>query len=71
MGGPGAPDDLDAAHRTQVWLATSDDKPATVTGEYFFHMQLRTPKSATRDTELQERLFDACKTFSGVVLPAS
>ena len=26
MGGPGAPDDMDAAHRTQVWLAVSDDK---------------------------------------------
>jgi hypothetical protein len=28
MGGPGAPDDLDAAHRTQVGLAASDDPAA-------------------------------------------
>ncbi len=27
MGGPGAPDDLDAAHRTQVWLAVGDEIP--------------------------------------------
>ena len=32
MGGPGAPDDLDAGHRTQVWLAVSDDPAAKVTG---------------------------------------
>jgi NAD(P)-dependent dehydrogenase (short-subunit alcohol dehydrogenase family) len=28
MGGPGAPDDLNQAHRTQAWLAASDDKEA-------------------------------------------
>ncbi len=26
MGGAGAPDDMDQAHRTQVWLAVSEDK---------------------------------------------
>jgi NAD(P)-dependent dehydrogenase (short-subunit alcohol dehydrogenase family) len=31
MGGPGAPDNLDEGHRTQVWLATSNDPAATVT----------------------------------------
>jgi len=71
MGGPGATDDLDAAHRTQVWLAASDDPAATVTGEYFYHLQLRTPNPATRDPELQEKLLAACKQFSGVDLPTS
>src|SRR6202021_1081486 len=56
MGGAGAPDDLDAGHRTQVWLAVSEDPGATVTGEYFYHMKLRTPKPATRDIERQEEL---------------
>ena len=69
MGGAGAPDDLDAGHRTQVWLAVSDDAGATVTGEYFYHMRLREPKPATRDTERQEKLLEACKGFSGVELP--
>jgi NAD(P)-dependent dehydrogenase (short-subunit alcohol dehydrogenase family) len=75
MGGAGAPDDLEAGHRTQVWLAVSDDPAATVTGEYFFicsyHMQPRTPNSAARDAERQEQLLDACKRFSGVDLPTS
>jgi len=69
MGGAGANDDLDAGHRTQVWLAVSDDPAATVTGEYFYHMRLREPEPATRDTELQEKLIEACKGFSGVELP--
>ena len=69
MGGPGAPDDLDAAHRTQVWLAVSDDPAANVTGEYFYHLRLGTPNPAARDTERQERLLEACQRFSGVDLP--
>jgi NAD(P)-dependent dehydrogenase (short-subunit alcohol dehydrogenase family) len=69
MGGAGAPDDLDAGHRTQVWLAVSDDPAATVMGEYFYHMRLRAPNPATRDEERQERLLEACARFSGVDLP--
>jgi NAD(P)-dependent dehydrogenase (short-subunit alcohol dehydrogenase family) len=69
MGGTGAPDDLDAGHRTQVWLAVSDDPAAKVTGEYFFHMRRRAPNPASRDVERQEKLIEACKGFSGVALP--
>jgi NAD(P)-dependent dehydrogenase (short-subunit alcohol dehydrogenase family) len=69
MGGAGAPDDLDAGHRTQVWLTVSDDAAARVTGEYFYHMRLRTPNPASRDEERQEHLIEACKRFSGVELP--
>ena len=71
MGGPNAPDDLDQGHRTQVWLATSDDAAAKVTGQYFFHMKLRAPKAAVRDTAVQEKLIEACEKFSGVRLAAS
>jgi NAD(P)-dependent dehydrogenase (short-subunit alcohol dehydrogenase family) len=68
MGGPEAPDDLDAGHRTQVWLAVSEDPAATVTGEYFYHLRLRPPNPATRNPELQEKLLDACERISGVAL---
>jgi NAD(P)-dependent dehydrogenase (short-subunit alcohol dehydrogenase family) len=71
MGGSGAPDDLDAGHRTQVWLAVSDDPSAKVTGEYFYHMRLRSPHPASRDVGTQEKLLDACKGFSEVELPAN
>jgi NAD(P)-dependent dehydrogenase (short-subunit alcohol dehydrogenase family) len=68
MGGPRAPDDLDQAHRTQVWLAVSDDPQAKVRGEYFFHMKLRKPLPATRMVERQEQLIASCEKFCGVRL---
>jgi hypothetical protein len=51
MGGAGAPDDLDKGHRTQVWLATSDESAATFSGRYFFHQTLRDPDPTTKDVE--------------------
>lgn len=66
MGGAGATDDLDEGHRTQVWLAVSDDPAAKVTGEYFYHMRPKKPHTATRDVERQEILIEACKEFSGI-----
>lgn len=69
MGGPSAPDDLDEGHRTQVWLAASDDPSAMVTGQYFFHMKVRKPNPATRATDLQETLIESCRRWSGVDLP--
>lgn len=71
MGGPNAPDDIDQGHRTQVWLAASDDPAATVTGEYFFHMKQRTPNPAARDESLQEKLLQACQQLSGIHLPSA
>src|SRR6202042_2196554 len=41
MGGPGAPDDLALGADTQVWLATSDDPDATVSGRCFYHRRAR------------------------------
>ena len=70
MGGPSAPDDLEEGYRTQAWLAVSNDPDAMVTGEYFFHMGLRTPHPASRQTALQERLLEACQSYSGVALPS-
>ena len=70
MGGAGAPDDLDEGHRTQVWLAVSDDPAATETGGYFYHMRPRKPNPAARDVERQEELLDACQRFSGMELPS-
>lgn len=70
MGGPGAPDDLDAGHRTQVWLAASEDRAAKVTGEYFYHLRLRAPFPLARDVDRQEQLLAACRQFCGVEISA-
>ncbi|WP_186063757.1 SDR family NAD(P)-dependent oxidoreductase [Burkholderia gladioli] len=69
MGGPGAPDDLDQAHRTQAWLAVGEDEGARVSARYFFHMKPRQPDPATREVALQERLLAECERLSGVALP--
>ena len=70
MSGPSAADDLDQAHRTQVWLAVSDDSAALVSGEYFYHMNRKHPLPATRDVSLQDRLLDFCSRVTGVELPS-
>jgi NAD(P)-dependent dehydrogenase (short-subunit alcohol dehydrogenase family) len=69
MGGPGAPDDLDAGHRTQVWLAVGEDPAALVTGQYFYHMRTRAPNPVSRREDAQDRLLEACHRLSGVALP--
>ena len=66
---PRATGDLDAAHRTQVWLATADGQEASGTGGYFYHLRPRAPSGATRDAALQDRLLAACERLSGVRLP--
>ena len=68
MGGAGAPDDIDKAHRTQVWLATSDEPAAAASGRYFFHQKLRDPDPATTEIERQDLLLDLCRRVSGTAL---
>jgi NAD(P)-dependent dehydrogenase (short-subunit alcohol dehydrogenase family) len=69
MGGPGAPDDLQAGHVTQAWLVTSQEPAAMVTGGYFYHQRPRTPHPACHDIGTQEKLLEACQHFSGIELP--
>jgi NAD(P)-dependent dehydrogenase (short-subunit alcohol dehydrogenase family) len=69
MGGKGAPDDLQAAPKTQVWLAVSDEPAATVSGAYFYHMKPRDTHPAVHDVAVQEHLIEACEGFSGIRLP--
>ena len=68
MGGAGAPDDMDQAHRTQVWLAVSNDPKALVSGRYFYHLRQRTTDLAVHDTARQDRLLDICRRLSGIPL---
>jgi NAD(P)-dependent dehydrogenase (short-subunit alcohol dehydrogenase family) len=69
MGGPNAPDDLEAGPKTQAWLATSDEPAAMVTGKYFYHMKERAPHEAARDARVQDRLLAECARLSGVPFP--
>ena len=69
MGGAGAPDSLEEAAKTQVWLATSKDKQACVTEKYFYHKKLHSSIQAASDTQAQDAYLDACEKISGVSLP--
>jgi NAD(P)-dependent dehydrogenase (short-subunit alcohol dehydrogenase family) len=68
MGGAGAPDDLDQGHRTQAWLAASEDAAARTSGSYFFHLAAREPNPEARDVSLQNPLLAICGEVSGIKL---
>ena len=69
MGGPGAPDDLEAAPKTQAWLATSNEPGARVSGQYFYHMKRRASEPTAASAAIQERLLTECARISGVPFP--
>jgi NAD(P)-dependent dehydrogenase (short-subunit alcohol dehydrogenase family) len=68
MGGRSAPDDLDLGHRTQEWLASSDDPAALTTGGYWYHGTRREPHPSANDQAFQDRLLQALAEETGVVL---
>jgi NAD(P)-dependent dehydrogenase (short-subunit alcohol dehydrogenase family) len=68
MSGDEAPLDVDAGADTPVWLATSDDPAATVTGAFFQQRhQIRLNPVAYR-TDLQDALVEQCTTLTGARL---
>ena len=69
MGGAGAPGDLDQGSATQVWLATSDDPGARVTGRYFKDLREQEPVAAVRDERFQDALLAALERTTGLPLP--
>ena len=68
MGGPGAPDDLTEGHRTQTWLAVSDDAGAKVTGQYLHHRKQRQPAPETLDSDFQDQLVAKLAELTGISL---
>jgi NAD(P)-dependent dehydrogenase (short-subunit alcohol dehydrogenase family) len=68
MGGAGAPDDLAEGHRTQAWLAASDDTGAKVSGRYWYHRKPQAPAAAVGDTDFQDRLVMKLAEITGVSL---
>ena len=69
MGGAGAPDSLEEAPKTQVWLATSNDPKALVSGKYFYHQKLREAHPAAADKNIQEQFLKECENLSGIKFP--
>ncbi len=68
MGGPNAPDDLRLGHRTQEWLATSDDPDARTSGGYWYHQHRTEPHPAVHDRRFQDRLLENVARFTATRL---
>lgn len=69
MGGPNAPDDLRLGHLTQVWLATSHEPEALVSGGYWHHQRRLDAHPATGDPAFQKELLDQLERATRVPLP--
>ena len=69
MGGPSATDEVPEGAGTQVWLATSDDEAARVTGRYLKRFEVQVPNPAAEDVTLQEDLLSRLADLTGVTLP--
>jgi NAD(P)-dependent dehydrogenase (short-subunit alcohol dehydrogenase family) len=68
MGGASAPDDLTKGYGTQVWLATSDDDKAMVSGRFFYHQKETEYHREADDVLLQDKLLSLCQEITGVAL---
>jgi NAD(P)-dependent dehydrogenase (short-subunit alcohol dehydrogenase family) len=69
MGGKAAPDDLQKGYETQIWLATSNDEKAKVSGRYFHHQKERSHNSFADDLMLQDKFLEHCNALTGIALP--
>jgi NAD(P)-dependent dehydrogenase (short-subunit alcohol dehydrogenase family) len=68
MGGPSAPDDLELGHRTQEWLASSDELQALTTGGYWYHGRRLQPHRAVHDEAFQDLLLRTLAEETGTAL---
>ncbi|CAG7645267.1 SDR family NAD(P)-dependent oxidoreductase [Actinacidiphila bryophytorum] len=68
MGGPYATDDLELGHRTQEWLAVSDDPEAQAEGGYWYHRRQADPHPSVHDTAFQDELLAVLAEETGTPL---
>ena len=66
MGGRGAPDDLSQGAVTQVWLASSDDAEARMTGRYLHHQKPSRMNPVALQPDVQDRLLGYLRGITGV-----
>jgi NAD(P)-dependent dehydrogenase (short-subunit alcohol dehydrogenase family) len=69
MAGYDAPDDLELAHVTQLWLALSEDELARTSGSYFYHQEAQPANPIARHQDFQDRVLEIFAELTGVTLP--
>jgi NAD(P)-dependent dehydrogenase (short-subunit alcohol dehydrogenase family) len=70
MGGPEAPDSLEDGYATQVWLATSDEPAACVSGRYFKHKREVPHNPQADDPDIRRKFIELCAELTGVQFPS-
>jgi NAD(P)-dependent dehydrogenase (short-subunit alcohol dehydrogenase family) len=65
LGGPNATDSLPDGAATQVWLASSDEPDALVTGRYLKHRVPLRAHPAAYEPDVQDRLLDVLAKITG------
>ncbi|MBL3658278.1 SDR family NAD(P)-dependent oxidoreductase [Fulvivirga sediminis] len=69
MGGAHAPDDLEKAPETQIWLSSSEEKDVQISGQFLYHKRPKNYLSAANDTQLQDRFIDFCESLTLIKIP--
>jgi NAD(P)-dependent dehydrogenase (short-subunit alcohol dehydrogenase family) len=69
MSGGEAPLDVDAGADTPVWLATSDEPAATVTGAFFHERRPVRLNPVAERTDVQDALVQRCAELTGTAFP--
>jgi NAD(P)-dependent dehydrogenase (short-subunit alcohol dehydrogenase family) len=69
MGGPSATGELSEGADTPVWLATSRDEEARVSGRYLHRRREQEPNRVARDHAVQDGLLAALEDITGTALP--
>ncbi|MCY1683628.1 SDR family NAD(P)-dependent oxidoreductase [Kocuria sp. SL71] len=68
MGGPDAAEELELAHVTQAWLATSQDAEALSSGGYWHHGRVEKTHANVHDEAFQDELLAALAEHTGTDL---
>ena len=68
MGGRSAPESLEEAPETQIWLASSNEKEVQVSGKYFYHKKLKPYLHNADNVLLQDKFIEMCASVSGIKL---
>ena len=66
MGGPSAPDSLEQAPLTQVWLASSNDPEVLRSAGYFYHKKPQAVHPDAKNRDVQELFLQRCAQISGI-----
>ena len=69
MGGTSAPDGVERGSETQVWLASSNDPAALVSGKLFHRKKPQHASATAREASLQDALLERLGKMTGVKLP--